>query len=72
MINIEEIFKYCPQNTPVYLISSNHRLYIGTTYYDKERKDWFRGECLQGDPDCFYREAIVNWAFLEKEKTNEG
>ena len=65
IMTIEDNFKNAPQNKPIYLIDNYHNLYIGTVY--KKNGVWYRGECLKGDPDCFYRFAIVNWAIINKE-----
>ena len=59
-----ENFENAPLNTPIYLISRSHHLYIGTITI--ANGIYYRGECLKGDPDSFYREAIVDWAYLEK------
>ena len=61
---IDDTFQNIPLDTPVYLISSSHRIYIGTII--KIHEIYYRGDCLKGDPDMFYREAIVDWAYLEE------
>ena len=60
-----------PLDTPLKLLSSDdcpllpQREYIGTItmYGDGEYRT--RGECIDGDPEYFYRSAIVAWKFLE-------
>ena len=54
-----------PLNVPVKLLSADdclllpQREYIGTIV-DNGRY-LTRGECIKGDPDYFYRSAIVAW-----------
>ncbi len=52
-----------PLNTPVYLIDHNHNLYTGTII-KTATGELQRGECFSGDAEYFYRNAIVNWAYL--------
>lgn len=66
---MEENFKYCPIDTPVYLISTYHNLYVGTISRSPlDPKILIRGECIKGDPDSFYREGFCNWAYYSKEE----
>lgn len=61
-----ENFKNCPINTPIYLISNTHNLYIGTIVLDPfDNKTLIRGKCIKGDPDHFYREGFCNWAYIK-------
>ena len=60
---MKNVFDYAPENTPLYLIDNFNRLYIGTIY--KKNNVWYSGECLKGDPDGFYRNKIICWAYLE-------
>ena len=52
-----------PLNMPVYLIDHNHNLYIGIII-KTATGELQRGECLSGDAEYFYRNAIVDWAYL--------
>ncbi len=54
----------CPLDTKVCLLSAECPLlpqmeYIGTITFNGRFK--VKGECFSGDPDCFYRSAIVAW-----------
>ena len=55
----------CPLNTEVLLLSSDdniflpQREYLGTITYNGRFKT--RGECIIGDPDYFYRSAMIAW-----------
>lgn len=55
----------CPLDTKVCLLSSDDSLllpqreYVGTITFNGRFKT--RGECYEGDPDYFYRSAIVAW-----------
>lgn len=51
-----------PINEKVYLIDEFHNFYIGTV--TKRDNELYKGECYQGDPDAFYRNAIVDWAYI--------
>lgn len=51
-----------PLNTPVYLIDANHNLYTGTII--STDRGLQRGKCFYGDAESFYRNAIVDWAYL--------
>ena len=53
-----------PLNTPVYLIDHNHNLYTGTII-KTATGELQRGECFYGDAEYFYRNAIVDWAYLD-------
>ena len=61
----------CPLDTKVYLLSSNdcfllpQREYVGTITHNGRFKT--RGECYSGDPDYFYRSAIVAWKPFEQQ-----
>ena len=52
-----------PLNTAVYLIDDNHNLYTGTII-KTTTGELQRGECFSGDAEYFYRNAIVDWAYL--------
>lgn len=60
----------CPLDTEVRLLSSDgclllpQREYIGTVTYNG--KSMVNGECYRGDPEFFYRSAIVAWKGMEK------
>jgi len=55
----------CPLDTKVRLLSSNDCLllpqkeYVGTITFNGRYRE--RGECHEGDPEYFYRSAIVAW-----------
>ena len=57
--------KRCPLNTKVYLLSSNdcpllpQMEYVGTIIFNGRFKTV--GKCYKGDPDYFYRSAMVAW-----------
>ena len=61
----------CPLDTKVYLLSSNdcfllpQREYVGTITHNGKFKT--RGECYSGNPDYFYRSAIVAWKPFEQQ-----
>lgn len=57
-------FINAPEKTPIYLMGSNNRLYIGTIV--KINGEWYRDECLKGDPDEFYRTTIIAWAYINE------
>lgn len=59
----------CPLDTKVELLSEYNppvlpqKIYVGTiTERDGIR---YRGECLKGNPDWFYRSSIIAWRLLE-------
>ena len=62
--NLEE----APLNTPIELLSSNdcfllpQMKYIGTITNKGQKR--VRGECIKGDPDYFYRSAIIAWKLI--------
>lgn len=55
----------CPLDTKVKLLSANdfpilpQMEYIGTITFNGRYK--CRGECYEGDPEYFYRSAIIAW-----------
>ena len=55
-------FINAPENTPIYLIGSNNKLYIGTII--RKNNEWYRNKCLKGDPEEFFRTGIVAWAYI--------
>ena len=61
--------KSCPLDTKVHLLSSDdcfllpQREYVGTITHNGRFKT--RGKCYNGDPDYFYRSAIVAWKPFE-------
>ena len=62
-----ERFDNCPIDTPIYLISDSHNLYIGTVSLSPwDHKTLIRGECIEGDPDSFYREGFYDWAYIRE------
>lgn len=53
-------FENAPADTPIHLLSKNPTMeFVGTI--TKNGGDLFRGKCIQGDADIFYRSAIVAW-----------
>jgi len=60
--NLEE----APLDTPIELLSSNdcfllpQMKYIGTII-SNGRGDRVRGNCIEGDPDYFYRSDLIAW-----------
>ena len=60
--NLEE----APLDTPIELLSSNdcfllpQMKYVGTIT-NNGRGDRVRGNCIEGDPDYFYRSAMIAW-----------
>lgn len=58
----------CPLDTPVKLLSANdfpilpQQEYVGTITFNGSFKT--RGECYIGDPEYFYRSAIIAWKNL--------
>lgn len=63
----------CPLDTKVRLLSSDdclllpQREYVGTITLSKNKQYKTKGECYEGDSDCFYRSKIVAWADMKKE-----
>ena len=60
-------FQMAPIDEKILLIDEYHRQYIGTITFDSSGVR-VRGECYSGDPDSFYRNAIVNWAYLDEKQ----
>lgn len=64
----------CPLDTKVRLLSSDdclllpQREYIGTITFNGRFKT--RGECYGGDPNYFYRSAIVAWKEYKEDAQN--
>ena len=60
----------CPLDTKVRLLSSDDCLllpqkeYVGTIAFNGRYRE--RGECYDGDPEYFYRSAIVAWKEYEE------
>lgn len=60
----------CPLDTKVRLLSSDNCLllpqkeYVGTITFNGRCRE--RGECYDGDPEYFYRSAIVAWKEYEE------
>lgn len=60
----------CPLDKKVRLLSANDCFllpqmeYVGTITFNGVYKT--RGECYEGDPDYFYRSAIVAWREYDK------
>lgn len=60
----------CPLNTKVRLLSGDgslflpQREYIGEIVHNGRYRT--RGRCYSGDPDYFYRSAIIAWKPLEE------
>ncbi len=59
-------FLYAPIDTPIYIIDHQHNLYIGTLTMVPSKYGPQRGECLRGDPELFYRNAFIAWAYFVK------
>ena len=57
------IFSNAPIDIPIYIIDNQHRLYIGTI--TKINGLLYRGKCFSGDPEWFYRNAFISWAYGE-------
>ena len=53
-------FEYAPVDTPIYIIDDQHKLYVATLTMANGKK--CRGECIKGDPEYFYRNALITWA----------
>lgn len=64
--NMEE----APLDVPIKLLSADdcpllpQREYIGTITNNGSYLT--RGECIVGDPDYFYRSAIIAWMYIDK------
>ena len=54
-----------PIDTPIYIIDHNHNLYIGTVTKCPGKSEPQRGECIDGDPELFYRNALIAWAYIK-------
>lgn len=52
-----------PLDTVVWLIDDMHRLYKGTM--TMRHGELHRGECIEGDPDRFYRNTMIAWAWVD-------
>ena len=66
-----------PIDTPIQLLSGDDCLllpqqeFVGTITYGN-KNELVRGECLVGDPDYFYRSAIVAWKeYIKEERPKE-
>jgi len=59
----------CPLNEPVLLLCDlmmfNQEI-VGTI--DLYKGTRIRGECIKGDPEYFYRSAIIGWKPLQEEE----
>lgn len=59
-----------PIDTPIQLLSRNDspilppQEFVGTITYGR-KDELTRGKCLVGDPDYFYRSAMVAWKEIE-------
>ena len=60
-----------PIDTPIQLLSRNdspilpQQEFVGTITYG-HRNELVKGECLVGNPDYFYRSAIIAWKEIKK------
>ena len=60
-----------PLDTPLKLLSGDNclllprREYVGTITMHRCGEYRTRGECIDGDPEYFYRSAIVAWKTIE-------
>ena len=69
-MNNKDIFEKAPLDTPIYIIDEYHNIYVGTlfkkcTFFLGENfNNIYRGECLEGNSELFYRNALVDWAVL--------
>ena len=65
-----------PHDTPVELLSSDdclllpQRKYVGTVIRCKREDGTFDalGECIEGDPDYFFRSQMIAWRPIQEEK----
>lgn len=61
-----------PLNTPLRLLSSDDCLllpqheYIGTITTHEGGEYLTRGECIEGNPEYFYRSKIIGWKNIDK------
>lgn len=55
-------FENVPIDTPIYIIDHQHNLYKATIVVVNGKKR--RGKCIEGDPEYFYRNALIAWAFI--------
>lgn len=62
----------CPLNTKVRLLSANdfpilpQKEFVGTVVFNGNFRA--KGECYEGDPDYFYRSAIIAWKPYKEER----
>jgi len=77
MSNISRVwrkdFENCPVNKRIHILGTFHGTdnlteFIGTVTLNQYTGQITRGECLEGDPELFYRMAWVYWA---EYRTNE-
>lgn len=65
----------CPLNKRVHFLCdlSGGNLYeiIGTLTTNPYNGTIIRGECIEGDPDIFYRSAIIMWAYYSTDEEAE-
>lgn len=55
-------FETAPVDEPIYIIDHQHKLYKATLVMTNGKK--CRGECIEGDPEYFYRNALIAWAII--------
>lgn len=71
MLNWNYNMEECPLDTKVKLLSANdfpvlpQQEFIGTVVFNGRFRT--RGECYKGDPDYFYRSAIIAWKNLDED-----
>lgn len=66
-------FENCPINKRIHILGTfyetgNLTEFVGTVTLNQYTGQITRGECLEGDPELFYRMAWVYWA---EYRTNE-
>ena len=67
----------CPLNKRIHFLcnySGNGTLleFVGTLTLNPYTSQITRGECFEGDPDLFYRSAIVYWAEYRTDEEAEA
>lgn len=68
MNNFNTNITKCPLNTPVILLGEYMMfdyIFKGTLTANPYDGSITRGDCLDGDPDIFYRSAIKGWKLNE-------
>ena len=69
-MNNRDKFEAAPLDTPIYIIDEYHNIYVGTLFkryipfVGGSSNNIYRGDCLEGNSDLFYRNALIDWANL--------